>query len=174
MTQIVGGLRARLIRENLYEQLNAALDDLNWFDPTNPNLPITFISKQKEADEEIELNTAILTDDQEISVGFELGSNFTEFTWDFFVDFYAESDALGLHFIRDVRDLLSDRFSGVTFSSFPVLDLRQPTPPLLFNCHIPLESVDTDRAYGFRELWRQHWYSCSFQVLDYYTDQDSS
>lgn len=173
MTQIVGGLRARLIRENLYDQLYSALDDLNWFDLTNPNLPITFVSRQVEAEEEVNLNTAVLSEDQEQPTDFELGSNLTEFTWDFYVDFYAESDSLGLHFIRDVRDLLTDRFSGVVFSSFPVLDLRQATPPTLFNCQIPFESVSTDRGYGFVKPWQQHWYSCSFQVLDYYANEDS-
>lgn len=174
MAQIVGGLRARLIRENLYQQLDTALDGLDWFNTANPNEPITFVSKQFDAEEEIEINTVVLTSDQDQSTGFEMGSNFTEFTWDFFVDFYAENDSLGLHLIRDVKDLLADRFTGYTFSSFPVLDLREPTPPTLFYCQIPIETIDTDRAYGFVKSWQQHWYSCSFQVLDYYTDQGST
>ncbi len=165
---IVGGLRARLIRQSIFQYVYDGLDELGWFDPTRPHLPVTFESKAQDTEEEIRLNTAALSDENDAESGWELGSNMTENSWQFYIDIFAESDALGLHFIQDVRDLLRGRFTSIGYDreSFDVYDYRQATPPVLFICSI--ENVDVDKAHGFLKPWLQHWYGCAFEVVDAY------
>lgn len=173
MSTIVGGLRARLIRESLFEMLRDSLDQLDWFDPTRPHKPIIWESRGHRPDEEIIINTAALSDENMDETDWELGSQMTEHTWQMYVDFFADSDALGLHFIRDVQDILRGRFTviGRSRPRFDVYDFRQATPPVIFSCE--LENVVVDKAHGFLKPWLEHWYSCSFQVIDYY-DSDAS
>lgn len=171
MTDVVGGLRARLIRQSLYEYILNGLDALGWFDPTRPHLRVVFESKGQNTEDEIAFNTSALSDENDRESGWELGSNLTENTWQFYVDFFAESDALGLHFIQDVRDLLRGRFTSIGYGSesFDVYDYRQATPPVIFRCDI--ENVDVDKAHGFLKPWLQHWYECAFDVVDNYADE---
>lgn len=173
MAEIVGGLRARLIRESLYRTLRQALDDLDWFNPNNPNLPITFVARQMNQDEQIEWNTIALSDEGDTSTELELGSQLAEQRWQMYIDFFAENDAIGLHLIRDMKDILDGRMSfiGRNDPSFDVYDYRQATPPMLFRCQI--EEVSVDRAHGFMKPWMEHWYSCAFLVVDSYSRDDS-
>ncbi len=171
MSDIVGGLRARLIRESLYQKIEAGLTDLGWFDAGRPHQPIQFLPKGANQDDPIEENTLALADENDYESGWEMGSNLTEQTWQMYVDFYAESDALGLSLIRDVRDILRGRFTSIGQDTtwFHVYDFREATPPILFQCEI--QNVDTDRAHGFLKPWLAHWYSCVFEIVDTYADE---
>ncbi len=173
MTTIVGGLRSRLIRESCFEMVRGSLTQLGWFDPTRPHLPVTFESRQQTHEEPIIPNTAALSDENLTETDWELGSQLAEHTWQMYIDFYADNDAIGLHFIRDVQDILRGRISAIgrTQPNFAVYDFRQATPPLLFFCD--LERVVVDKSHGFLKPWLLHWYSCSFEIIDYYaTDAD--
>lgn len=167
MTEVVGGLRARLIRESVYQMIYSSLDALNWFDPTRPHLPVSFESKSADTNVQILENTAALGDES-MPPGFdvELGSRLTERRWTMYVDFFGQNDALSLHFIRDVEDILEGRITAVgrTRPQVDVYDYQQATPPILFTCDI--ENVMVDRAHGFLKPWLEHWYSCSFTVVD--------
>lgn len=173
MTQIVGGLRARLIRESLYQMINTALDDLGWFDAGRPHQPVTFEASSKNQQEQIAMNTAALGDDNSSGEDIELGSQLSEERWFMYVDFYAESDALGVHFARDLKDILEGRITAIGRDdpSFTVYDWRQATPVSLFVCQI--EEVAVDKAHGFLKPWLEHWYSTSFVVVDTYSRDDS-
>lgn len=169
MATIVGGLRARLVRESLFEMLQSSLDDLGWFDPTRPHKALILESRPRNQDQQIEINTATLSDENMDETDWELGSQLTEHTWMMWIDFFADSDALGLHFIRDVQDILRGRFSSIgrTAPRFDVYDYRQATPSVIFSCE--LENVVVDKAHGFLKPWLEHWYACSFEVIDYYS-----
>lgn len=173
MADIVGGLRARLVKESLFRMLYEALEDLNWFDPSNPASPIEFHSRMLNREERIEFNTAALTDENETGEEIELGSGLTESKWTFYVDFFAENDAIGLHFIQDVKAILEGRMTVINRfdSTFDVYDYRQATPPILFTCQI--EDVGVDRAHGFLKPWLEHWYAVQFVVVDVYNRDDS-
>lgn len=173
MAVIVGGERARLIRESVYQLLNANLTALGWFNPTRPYLPIDFVSRSFPQDQQIPINSAALSDEFMTDDYVELGSQLSKNTWQMYVDFFADSDALGLHFIRDVQDILRGRFSslGRTGTVFNVYDYTQPGPPVVFTCDI--ENVTVDRAHGFLKPWLEHWYACSFNIIDYYDSEDS-
>ena len=175
MSDIVGGLRARLIRESLFEMLNAGLTDLGWFDPTRPYSPIEFVSRGQNQDEVIPINMAALSDESDREGDVELGSTLTEQTWQMYVDFFAEDDALGLHFIKDVRDILRGRFTTSIPNAahrgpmVPVYDYRQATPPVVF--HVEVQNTDTDKPHGFLKPWLEHWYVCIFEIVDYYDSE---
>jgi hypothetical protein len=171
MSDIVGGLRARLIRESVFEKLRTGLTDLGWFDAGRPHSPIILESRSQNQDETIVINTVALSDENDFESGWEMGSNLTEQTWQMYVDFFAENDALGLSLIRDVRDILRGRFTSIGQDStfFNVYDYRQATPPILFQCEI--QNVDTDRAHGFLKPWLEHWYACNFEVVDAYASE---
>ena len=170
MSEIVGGLRARLIRESLFEKVQAGLTSLGWFATNRPHSPVTFESRGKNQNEQIIINTAALSDETDRETGWEMGSNMSETTWQMYIDFFAESDAIGLHFIKDVRDILRGKLPSIGHGStfFNVYDYRQATPPILFQCEI--DNVDTDKAHGFLKPWLEHWYACSFDIIDTYGD----
>ncbi len=100
-----------------------------------------------------------------------MGSGLAEQTWSFFVDFYAENDPIGLHLIRDVKDLLEGRMASIgrTKPLLVVKDWTLATPAQIFTCEI--EDVRTARAHDFSNSWMKHWHSCSFTIIDTYADE---
>lgn len=172
MPAIVGGTRARLVRESLYNMLYDALEDLGWLDLVGrDHATIHFTGRVVDRLTEIPVNTAVLSDEGRNDIGWELGSNMTESSWTYFFDFYAEDDALGKDLINDVRDILGGRMSslGRNDPSFLVYDYRQATPPAIFRCQ--LEDIVVDRAHDFPHPWLRNWYACRFDVIDAYGDQ---
>lgn len=173
MATIVGGTRARYIRESVFRMIEDGLTQLGWFDASHDLIiPLKWEASPRNQDVQIEFNTATLSDENTTGDEIELGSQLTENVWSMYIDFFADSDALGLHFIRDVQDILRGRFSitGRTSTTFPVFDYGQATPPIIFYCDI--ENVFVDRAHQFLKPWLEHWYSCSFDVVDIY-DSDN-
>lgn len=167
---VAGGIRARLIRDSLYDMIKDSLTALGWFDGGRRHQPLNMIHEQIENLESIQINTLALADEDLVSDDIELGSNLAEHRWHFYVDFYAESDTLGVELIRDVADILSGRMSSIgrSFANFGVYDFRQATPPLLFFCEI--ENVRVDRSQNWNDAHLRHWYMVDFDVVDVYSD----
>jgi len=172
MTVIVGGLRARLIRESLYQMLREALDDLDWFDVSVNRSTVTFPAKSVDPQDDVPVNTLGLADEDSSSKDWELGSLFGEHRSIFDVDFFAENEAIGMHLIRDVKDILGGRFPSIGRDdpSFSVFDYRQATPPVVTVCQI--ENVFIEKSATYEREYRKHWYSCRFDVIDYYGTED--
>lgn len=172
MTTIVGGLRARLIKDSIYNCINDALEALGWFDAGRQHAPINFTAIVTPNDTEIPLNTLALADESMHNSDLELGSNFVETRWLYYVDFYAENDIIGKDLINDVRDILGGRMStiGRGDASVHVYDYRyHSTPPILFT--VAIEDLFVDRAHDFPKVWQKHWYACRFNVVDAYGDE---
>lgn len=172
MSQYVGGLRARLIRESVYREIKRALTDLGWFDPGRRHLPVTFIDEPVQNRDQVEFNTAALSDETQSEVPDELGSNLAEHRWTFYVDFYGESAPLGTHFIHDVRDILGGRFPSLdrTGPKVDVYDWTQATPSYLF--YVDIEGLLVDRAQNWPSPRLANWYMCRFDVVDNYADEN--
>lgn len=170
----VGGLRARLIRDSLFQMIKDGLTNLEWFDLGRQHTPITWRESEVPPTEEIPLNTLALSDADTNTNDWELGSSMAEHNWDFFIDFYAEDSAVGIHMIRDVKDLLEGRFSSIgrVAPVFTVYDYSQANKPALFTCDI--EHVDVDKAHIFSKPWQKHWYSIALTVVDYYGNEDDT
>lgn len=171
MTVYVGGLRARLIRDSLFYMLRDGLTDLGWLTSQPSHLPITLLAEPTEADQEVPLNTIALADDDVRGEDVELGSGLAEQSWNFFVDFYAENDPIGLHLIRDVKDMLEGRIASIgrTRPILSVQDWTLATPVEVFACEI--EDVRTARAHDFPHAWLRHWHTCSFTLIDTYANE---
>lgn len=169
---IVGGLRARLIRDSLFHMVYDALDDLGWFDVGRKHKTLSFPSVPVDPIVEVMFNTVAIGDLGTLAEDWELGSNMSEFRWTIFVDVFAESEMLGLHLSRDIADLMSGRFPSIGRGrpTLTVLDYTQATPSAIFTCEV--EDVVTDRAQNFPNPWQKNWYSVSFDLLDYYGDEN--
>lgn len=170
MTIVVGGLRTRLIRDSIYHMIYDALEELGWFDAGRRHLPISFTGDITAQDDEIAFNTVTISVEDTYESDLELGSNAVETTTTFYVDFFAENDAIGTHLINDVRDIVAGRMStiGRTHARVPIFDFRMATPAVIFN--VEIERVQVDRALGFPKPWQKHWYACNFEVIDAYRD----
>lgn len=168
----VGGLRQRLIRDSLWHMLSDAIEDLGWLDSGRGHQPVDLRAYAVPLDEEIQLNTLALSDELLVESDDELGSVFAEHRWTFYVDFYAENEAIGTHMIHDVRSVVGGRMASIGRGdpSFVVYDYTQATPPELFTCEI--EDVRVDRARDFPKPWQRYWFVCRFDVVDHYANED--
>lgn len=170
MSDVAGGLRDRLVQESLYHHVWDGLDALGWFSASELRYPLMFEAEAVDDDEEIQLNTLALAPEDISGSDAELGFNSSDDRRVFYFDLYAESDAVGKHVIGDVRDLLRGRFPSLGYDSptVAVLDWRLATPTELFFCHV--EQVVDDRAHGFSEPWRRHWFSLRCELVDEFWD----
>lgn len=174
MATPVGGTRARLLRDSLYYMIRDSLDDLGWFDAGQDNLPVTFSTEEVDGKEEIPFNTLSLSDEDFTSEYQELGSDFSEHTWTFYLDFYAEDNSIGVHMKADLIAILEGRLPSIGRDdpSFELIDYRLATPTSFGRCEI--ESVLGDRARNFPKAWQRYWHVVFFQVKDYYGNENDA
>ncbi len=166
----LGGVRDRLILDNLFRLIVDSLTTLGWFDAGREHGTIYPVPKPVDDHDEIQFNTlAVSCGDTEIEYG-EIGSFLEIRRTPWWVDFYAESDAVGKHLIGDVRDIIGGKLAGRTAPTLDVYDYRLATPSVVFACE--LDEISDDRARGFTQEHRRHWYECSFTVIDTVTVDD--
>lgn len=174
MTAYVGGLRARLVHDSVYRMLYNALDALGWFDVTSSRSTVQFNSEPLAPDIEVPFNTVALADEDDRGEEIELGSQLQDLRWQMYVDFFGENDAISLHLIRDVKDILQGRMPSIGRSR-PVVDVYDwtlATPVAIFS--VDIEDVFTDKARDFPQPWLRAWRSCGFTVVDTYNDEDDA
>ena len=145
MTTVVGGKRLRLIKQGFAETVRQALDDLDWFDPGRKHKPIRFTTEEAPRSEEVLPNLVAVSTEDVVGEEIELGSGLEENRWDFYVDIYAENEALGLELAGDVRDVLRGKIPSIGrgIPHVDVLDYRLATPTHLF--YVQIEDVDMVR-----------------------------
>lgn len=171
MSTIVGGLRARLIRDSIYHCIYEALANLGWFDTGRQHRAIVFTGTIVDQATEIPLNTIGLSDEDLIESDFELGSTGVETRWTYYVDFFAEDDVIGKHLIHDVRDIVGGRMSSIgrADASIEIFNYTEATPSVF--TVVDIENAIVDRAVDFPKAWLKHWYTCRFDVVDHYYDE---
>jgi len=170
---VVGGTRARLIRDSFYHYIHDGVVARGWTSTNRRHKPFEFIPQPKDWDEEVPLNSIAITAEDVRDEEAEMGSALTEDTWTFYVDVYAEGDAVGTDITHDIRDMLRGKMQadGYGRTAFPVWDYRLATPVIIFTCDI--ENVVSDRARNFPQAWRRFWFSIRCDVVDNYaTDLD--
>jgi hypothetical protein len=79
MTTYVGGLRARLIKESIFQTVNDSLDALGWFTAGRKHLPITFLDTTVADSDSVQKNTLVLNDWDSTEFENEMGSLFAGF-----------------------------------------------------------------------------------------------
>lgn len=166
VTEPTGGLRARLIRDSFEKMLRDSLDARGWFDTDRRHQPITLVSGAHDWDEPIPLNTLAIAPEDTGWDEIELGSNASEDRWTCYVDFYAESEALGIDVSHDIFDMLRGKLAaaGRTTRNFPVYDFTQTPSPVLFYCE--LEDIAIDRARGFTRPHERYWFAIRVDIVD--------
>lgn len=174
VNSIVGGLRSRLIFDSTFKVLNDSLIALGWFAGGRHHSPITFVPDEQDVETQVPLNTLALSDENVTSDDIELGSKLADNVRYFYLDFFAEEDALGKHVIGDCRDILEGRMLSIgrTGPVIPVYDFSQATPPLVF--YAAVDNVRIDRAHSFPHPWAKHWYSIQFTLTDTYSDDGTT
>jgi len=174
MTQIVGGLRARLLRDSLYHMIDSALDDLGWYGTSRASEPVVFVAKAFDDTEQIPINTLALSMEDIFSSDEELGSNMAEHRHTFYLDFYAEDGSTGIELRSDLAAVLEGRLPSIgrVGPHFDLYDYTVATPTVIKKCFI--EDVVQDRARNFPKPWQKHWYVVYFAVSDFYGSEDDA
>lgn len=169
----VGGLRARLIKDSVHSTLRTSLSALGWFTPGASHSPVTLLAEPVAVDTEVPFNTLAISDEVSTTDEIEMGSRLSDVPWTFFVDFYAENDSIGLHMIRDIKDILEGRFPSIGRNApiIPVYDYTLATPVQIFV--VEVEDVRVDKAHDFPQPWLRHWRECNFTIIDTYEDEMS-
>ncbi len=169
---VVGGLRDRLIIDNMYNMINDSLRALGWFDEDSiyraPQVRIEPIGER----ESIEPNVVVISDEDVDGLEYELGSNFNEYRWQYYIDVYAESQVCGRELAGDIRAILEGKFNSIgrDSSRLVVYDLTLATPSEIFQCDI--EEVTVDRGRFYERPYQKFWWMISFHLVDFYGNED--
>lgn len=161
---IIGGLRDRLIHDALYRLVEEILTTLGWMNPGRQHAPINLVPVAVDEHDEIPANTLTVSPEDVDGTDAEMGSLLEERRTGYWIDFYAEDDAVGKDLIGDLRDALKGKMAGRTGPVLDVFDTTLATPALAFSC--VLEGIRTDRAHGFTEAHRRHWFELALEVVD--------
>lgn len=168
-----GGIRMRLISDSFYAMIRQALIDRHWFDAGRQHQPLELARGEVSWDNPIALNTLAVSDVDIADAEIEMGSNLTEDTWTMYVDFYAESDSLGIDVAGDVRDILRGKLPSIGRGQpmLAVYDWTLDPVPLepIFYCDI--QNVVLDRAHNASRPQQYHWFSIRCDLIDEYADE---
>ena len=172
MTAYVGDLRARLIRDSLYNMMKGSLTQRGWFDDNRRHLPINLIPKAMDWNDEIPLNTIALVMDTIQDTEAEMGSDLSDNRQVCYFDFYAESEDVGMGVAAEMKDIIRGKMPSIGRSRpvLDVLDYTMATPAVIFYCDI--ENVVQDRATGFAKPWMRYWFTVRFTLIDTYGDEN--
>jgi len=155
-----GGLRDRIIHESLYKAIETQLTTLGWFDAGREHSDIVMVDEFPDEDAEVAFNTLAFSMGDGGGVPTEMGSPTTDEEIIFFVDFFAENDAIGRHVRGDIFEFLKAN------PSQPVFDYSDIGDPEVFTVEV---QDDADKRKPDRAVnkWQKHWYVLSFSVIDY-------
>lgn len=169
---IVGGLRARLLKESLFHMINDSLAQLGWFDAGRQHQAVTFRAHAVDDDETITVNMVALADEDLVSDEIELGTLLSEHRWTFYVDVYAENDSIGIHLSHDIKSILEGRMPAIGRGNnrLMIIDYTSTSATPSIIAYADIDEVSVQKAHGFTKPWQKHWYSVPMLVTDYYAD----
>jgi hypothetical protein len=167
MATLRGGLRDRMVLESVLQAVVADLTTQGWFDATvydstpgtRQHRPITVVDEYPDDNAEVELNTLAFSFSEATGIDGEMGSKLEVHRMDIFVDFFAESDAIGRHVIGDIYAYLKEQ------RVLSVYDYRQATPPVEFDVDIE-DDVAKRKPTRAVNPWQKHWHVVSMTVTD--------
>lgn len=168
MSQVVGGMRKRLIKDNFYWMVYNSLRQLGWFDGNLSSMPVTFVTEQLDARTEIKPNKIGLSAEETTSQEIEMGSNLEESSWDLYFDIFAEDESVGIHLTGDIYDILRGKIESIgrTGPSFKVYDLRSEDEFYLFTCD--LINIEDSRVREWDAPFNKYWWVIAVTVVDTY------
>lgn len=168
---LTGGLRSRMIKDSYRNLIVDNLTSLGWFDSGRRHIPITIADRPNKWDDPVAFNTLTVSLEDRVDVDAEMGSNLSIDTWTSYVDFYAESDDLGLQVMGDIRDIVRGKLPSIgrTQPCFDCFDYRLD-PPEAFTV-IQVQNILEDRARNFPKEWQAHWFVLRADLEDEYMDE---
>lgn len=176
MTNPVGGKRDRLIYENFAFMVEDSLRALGWMDPTNKLVtkPLEVLAEPEPPNVEVVPNKISIMAEDTLSEGTEMGSNYDNIRWNYYVEIFAENEAVGKHLAGDVRDILKGKISSIgrDIPYLQVLDVELATPVELFWCFI--DEVESQRTRSWDSTIRQNWWTVACIVEDTYGNENDS
>lgn len=155
---LTGGLRDRMILESVLQFIKSDLSARGWFDTGRQHGPITVVDEYPD-DREVALNTLAISYGPTMQERAEMGSKAELHRQTIYVDFYAESDALGRHVIGDIYDNLAKNVL------IPVYDYSLATPVQDFSVEVVDDSLEKSKPSSTNP-WQRHWYILSFIIED--------
>ena len=173
-----GGLRTRLVADSMRIAVIAGLQALGWFDPTtydNPpgarrHRPLKYISTPGSWSDIVEPNSIAVSTDDVTDEPHGLGGEVEDQIM-FYVDVFAENDALGWELAVNIRDILTGKLPeiGRTGPVVDVYDLRMATP-VAFS-QVDVTGITVDRAESEAREWQNHWFMIRGFLEDDYGDE---
>lgn len=157
---LTGGLRDRMILESVLQDIKAYMATLGWFDADREHEPITIVDEYPDEDGDVPINTMAFSYGDIRSQPLELGGAAEEITNPIFIDFFAESDALGRHVVGDVHEHVQKQ------GQFAVYDYSQITPPVEFIVQVNDGSIDKRKPTRAVNAWQKNWHVLSFVVTE--------
>lgn len=157
---LTGGLRDRMLLESYLQAIVADLQTKGWFDAGREHGDIQVVDEFPDDDQEVPINTLAFSYGDSFQLQVELGSRAEEHYSFMYVDFFAESDALGRHVIGDIYAFLAEN------PSIPVYDYDQATPSIEFYGVLEQESLEKRRPSRVVNPWQKHWHILVWRVLD--------
>lgn len=152
-----GGLRDRLVHESLTELLRSCLSDLGWFNTVDPAVrrPVNLRTMPARLDEEIQPNVVVVTPGDDDTEDVELGSTLAEHTREYWVEVYAEDEAILNHLRGDIEAILRGKHPGCGRDA-PTMDLIDWTvaTPVKIGTML-IEGVRGDRPRIINRPWQQ-------------------
>lgn len=148
--------------------LDKALDDLGWYTSTLVDNPVELLSESVMNPEEIKPNKIAISAEEMMTREWELGSDLDEYSWDIYIDIFAEDEITGIHLSGDIYDILKGKMSSIgrTSSTLEVYDLRDDGQPHLFTCE--LRGIEQGRVREWSKEYSQFWWVVGMSVIDYY------
>lgn len=157
---LTGGLRDRMVLESIFRDVQAKLQALGWFDSNRQHQDITMVDEYPDTAVEVPINTLAVSYGSSFQSRLEMGSRSEVWRQIVYVDFFAESDALGRHLIGDIYAHVNEQMG------FSVWNYSIATPVIDFYIEVMDESVETDRPTNVTNPWEKHWYMLAFTIED--------
>lgn len=174
MTDLIGGLRDRLITENIRNLIEDCLGELNWTNTPNSFIKnsLTIVSYPIDDNMEIEPNLVSVSSEDTVSDEAEMGSLLSEVKTEYAIDIFAENFVSGKHLAGDIRAILEGRFFSIGRYGpvVDILDLRQATPSVLFS--VELENISSGKQRFYNKPFQKYWWTIVFDVVDYYDNDE--
>lgn len=155
---LVGGIRDRMVQHSVRVAVEAHLTTLGWFTPGRYHRPIVVVDEYPEDD--VAINTLAFSTALGFGIPEEMGTRGEIHHTAMFVDFFAESDALGKHVIGDVYAYMK------TNPVIPVYDYREDEPrDVEFHVEV-MDDAEKRKPTNATNAWQRNWYTCSFTLED--------
>lgn len=169
---VVGGLRDRLLLDNIYYLLNDSLDALGWFDSGRAHLPVTLTVDPVGDDTELLPNIVAITMEDVDPDDLEMGSNLREYEWEGFIDVYAEDTPIGKHLAGDIRAILEGKLPSIgrVGGTVPIVNYSLATPVQVFS--VDIIDVNQGRQRMYTKPFQRYWWTIGFFLVDAYGDED--